>query len=166
MKFRAVRFETEKGSFACIITNLPRDRFPPKKIKKLYAMRWGVETSFRKLKHTIGLANFHAKLKGYIIQEIYARCIMYNFVELIAQHTNIEKPASQKRKHECHANYAAATAICREFLRHFIQNGENKARPNVEALIAQRVLPIRPERQAPCKIAKKRAYVGFNYRIA
>lgn len=28
-------------------------------IKKLYAMRWGIETSFRELKYAIGLACFH-----------------------------------------------------------------------------------------------------------
>ena len=33
--------------------------------------RWGIERSFRKLKYTIGLTNFHAKKVEYILQEIF-----------------------------------------------------------------------------------------------
>ncbi len=37
--------------------------------KNLYASRWGIETSFRDLKYSIGLVNFHAKKKEGILQE-------------------------------------------------------------------------------------------------
>ena len=61
MDFRVVRLKLSEGSYECIITNLGREEFPPEKIKELYHMRWGIETSFRDLKHTIGLSHFHAK---------------------------------------------------------------------------------------------------------
>ena len=38
-----------------ITTNLPKEDFPVEEIKKVYAMRWGIETSFRELKYAIGL---------------------------------------------------------------------------------------------------------------
>ena len=44
-----------------IITNLDASTFPLHDIKRLYAMRWGIETSFRNLKHTLGLLHLHAK---------------------------------------------------------------------------------------------------------
>ncbi|WP_447558201.1 transposase [Streptococcus suis] len=40
-----------------------------KKLKELYAYRWGIETSFRDLKYSIGLTHFHAKKKEGILQE-------------------------------------------------------------------------------------------------
>ncbi|MCO8241010.1 transposase, partial [Streptococcus suis] len=43
----------------------------PEKLKDLYAYRWGIETSFRDLKYSIGLTHFHAKKKEGILQEIY-----------------------------------------------------------------------------------------------
>ena len=38
--------------YQTIITNLDSVSFPPDELKKLYAMRWGIETSFRDLKYT------------------------------------------------------------------------------------------------------------------
>ncbi len=32
-----------------------------KKLKQIYALRWGIETSFRDLKYTIGMLDFHSK---------------------------------------------------------------------------------------------------------
>ena len=61
MNFRVVRLKISEDSYECIITNLDRESFPPEKVKKLYHMRWGIETSFRDLKHTIGLSHFHSK---------------------------------------------------------------------------------------------------------
>jgi hypothetical protein len=47
------------------------------KIKEIYALRWGIETSFRELKYAIGLSNFHAKKVAYIKQEIFARLTLF-----------------------------------------------------------------------------------------
>ena len=48
-------------------------------------MRWGIETSFRNLKHTLGLLHLHAKKVEFVLQEIFAKLTMYNFCQLIAQ---------------------------------------------------------------------------------
>ena len=40
IRFRLVRIKLPDGSFECLVTNLPRDKFPPKKLKKLYHLRW------------------------------------------------------------------------------------------------------------------------------
>lgn len=58
---RIVRFSIGDGVYECIVTNLSRDEFPPERIRKLYFSRWGVETSFRKLKYTVGLSNSSAR---------------------------------------------------------------------------------------------------------
>lgn len=53
ISFRVVRFEISKGNYETIITNLDNDNFTDKDIKKLYNMRWGIETSFRELKYAL-----------------------------------------------------------------------------------------------------------------
>ena len=55
------------------------------------AMRWGIETSFRELKYTVGLQHFHAKKVEFVHQEIFARLTMYNFYELITQSVVIQQ---------------------------------------------------------------------------
>lgn len=73
--FRILRFPISTSTYECIVTNLPRDEFPVERIKTLYNTRWSIESSFRKLKYTIGLSNFHAYKPEYVKQEIWARLL-------------------------------------------------------------------------------------------
>ena len=42
LAFRIIRFPLSESACECIITNLPRDEFPPERIKKLYHARWSI----------------------------------------------------------------------------------------------------------------------------
>ncbi len=44
-----VRFPISEDSYEVIVTNLDTDEFPADSLKQRYDMRWGIETSFRKL---------------------------------------------------------------------------------------------------------------------
>lgn len=57
-----VRFKISDDSYEVIATNLSEDLFFSDDLKMLYSMRWGIETSFRDLKYTVGLRYFHAIL--------------------------------------------------------------------------------------------------------
>ena len=157
ISLRIVRFKISEDSHECIITNLDKEQFPMHIIKKLYNMRWGIETSFRELKYSIGLSQFHAKKVAYITQEIFARIIMYNFCELITTHVVIQQKAT---KHTYQVNYTMAIHICR----YFFKTAESKP-PNVEALIQKYILPVRTGRHDPRKVKAQRS-VSFHYRVA
>ena len=58
-------------------------------------MRWGIETSFRELKYAIGLSSFHSKKVEYIMQEIYARLVLYNYCEIITMNVVIHQKKIQ-----------------------------------------------------------------------
>ena len=45
---------------------------------------WGIEISFRYLKHANGLLYFHSKKTEFLKQEIYANLTLYNFGIFIA----------------------------------------------------------------------------------
>lgn len=79
------------GNYETILTSLDVNKYPPKELKRLYALRWGIETSFRDLKYTVGMLNFHSKKVMCIHQEIYAHLIIYNFSEMITSHVAINK---------------------------------------------------------------------------
>ncbi|MFQ8900510.1 MAG: transposase [[Clostridium] scindens] len=59
--FRIVRFPVSENAYEVAVTNLDKKDFPSELLKQLYAKRWGIETSFRDLKYTIGLLHFHSK---------------------------------------------------------------------------------------------------------
>ena len=156
LPFRIVRFQIADGVFETVVTNLDRYDFPPSELKRLYNMRWGIETSFRELKYTVGLLHFHAKKVEHIYQEIFARLIMYNFTELVTSPVIIQKADC---KYAYKANFSVAVHVCRQF---FLGN---VSPPDVEALIQKHVSPIRPGRSRPRKMTVKHA-VSFIYRVA
>ena len=156
LPFRIVRFEITEDTYETVVTNLDAQFFPPKELKKLYAMRWGIETSFRELKYTVGLLHFHAKKVEYIYQEVFARLIMYNFTELITSPVIIQKADA---KYAYKANFSVAVHVCRQF---FLGN---VSPPDVEAVIRRNVSPIRPGRSSPRNMTVKHA-VSFVYRVA
>lgn len=157
MNIRIVRFPISENSYECIITNLPRNEFSSEEIKWLYQKRWGIETSFRELKHAIGLTRFHAKKVEYIKQEIWARMLLYNFCEIIT--TRVVVIQKTNRKHIYQVNYTRAIRICCFFIR------TEKAPPDVEYLIRQELLPVRPGRSNPRKV-RSTSHISFLYRVA
>ena len=109
LNFRVVRFPVSEDTYETVLTNLEVADYPPEMIKHLYASRWGIETSFRDLKYTMGMLDFHSKKVMCIQQEIYARLIMYNFAEMITSHVAISK---KQRKHTYKANFSVAAHMC------------------------------------------------------
>ncbi|MFR1908579.1 MAG: transposase [Clostridium neonatale] len=105
MEFRVIRFKISDDTYETIITNLNENKFSAEKIKELYHMRWGIETSFRELKYAIGLVNFHSKKVEYIVQEVFAKLTMYNFCEIITCNVVI---TNKQRKHDLSANFTNA----------------------------------------------------------
>lgn len=159
MSFRVVRIKLSDTVYETLITNLSRDDFGVKKLKSLYHLRWGIETSFRELKYAMGLSNFHSKKRDSIRQEVFAKLIMYNFCEQITMHVVImqKKPT----KHFYQVNFTIAMHICVRFFR-----GSPKLSPlDLDALIRRFILPVRDGRADPRKIRPKTA-VSFLYRVA
>ena len=145
LSFRIIRFPIGSNSYEIIITNLDRNIFDVKKIKEIYHLRWGIETSFRELKYAIGLTSFHARKPDFIKQEIYARLLLYNYCELITTHVIKQMKNNDKTKQ---VNFTIAIYICREYLR----NKRNLSPPDVINLIEKHVLPVRPGRKDPRKV--------------
>lgn len=156
LNFRIVRFPITEDSYETVLTNLDVSKYPPEQIKQLYASRWGIETSFRDLKYTIGMLDFHSKKVMCIQQEIYAHLIMYNFAEMITSHVAIDK---KQRKYTYKANFSVAAHMCRLFFR------GKATSPDLEAIIARNLIPIRPDRHRERNLTVK-VFHGFLYRVA
>ncbi|HHU17589.1 MAG TPA: IS4 family transposase [Clostridiales bacterium] len=152
---RIVRFELSSSEYETIVTSLSRSEFPLQEIKKLYAMRWGIETAFREIKYAMGMTNFHAIKEDFIIQEIYAKLLMYNFSMRIAMHVGLTKT---DRKYDYQINFTHAMYVCVHFFR-------GRDGPLIEAEIASCILPIRPGRSDNRKIIPK-GHIPFTYRVA
>ncbi|MDQ8735819.1 IS4/IS5 family transposase, partial [Paenibacillus sp. LHD-38] len=96
-----------------------------------------------------------------IIQEIFARMIMYNFAEMMTSHVVISQ---MDKRHQYQVNFTVAVHVCR----HFLRSKGDEPLPNVEALIRKNILPIRPVRKGQQNTRKIRwkSVVSFVYRVA
>lgn len=158
MSFRIARFAIADDSYEMLVTNLDRSEFSTNDLKEIYHLRWGIETSFRELKYSIGLTSFHARKVDYIKQEVFARLLLYNYCELITTHVVQQMKNKDKTKQ---VNFTIAIYICREYLR----QKRNLSPPDVIKLIEKHILPVRPGRKDPRKV-KPQASVSFLYRVA
>ena len=156
LNVRFVRFRISEDTYETVVTNLSADEFPASEIKHLYNLRWGIETSFRDLKYTIGLKQPVSKKAEYISQEIFARCLMYNFCELVTSHITVHY---RSEKYVYQTNFSAAVHICRLFLRGSV------APPDAETNISRNLVPVRPNRKAP-RNANRPRFNGFLYKVA
>lgn len=156
MRLRVVRFMLPSGEYETLVTSLPRKTFPSKVIAELYHRRWGIETSFRSLKYTVGLVNLHGKSDGFVRQELYAALTVFNFASRVINATVIHKPPGKLYR----ANFKMAVFLCRDFLKNHPYDGYK-----LMQTISRYIEPVRPGRADERKL-KAKGFAGFVYRVA
>ena len=117
LNFRVIKIKLSDGNYEHLISNLPRNDFDLRKLKKLYSERWKIETSFRHLKYSLGMVHFHSKKRNFIIQEIYAHLIMYNFTSLLAACANNHLQKKKGWKWNYKVSFANAVSVAKRFLK-------------------------------------------------
>lgn len=157
MRFRVCRFLLDNGEFETVATSLPAT-FTLDDIKELYHLRWGVETSFRDLKYTLGLVNLHGKSDAFAEQEIYASLTAFNFASRVCREVIVCQP--KDGVYACKVNFKMAVMLCKEFLRTPNADSEKLLQE-----IARYTVPVRPNRQDERNLRVK-GFAGFVYRVA
>lgn len=152
LPFRMVRLEVEEGKYETLVTNTD---YSIQELKNLYASRWGIETSFRDLKYSVGLVNFHAKKKEGILQEIFARFTNFNFCRWVISQVAIDSSRKKQRYKVCFSDAAYA---CRLFFNCSLSSLQLKN------YLKKQLSIIRPNRKYSRKI-KAQSVVDFIYRV-
>lgn len=76
------------GEIETLITNLPQSEFSCESLCILYNLRWGVETSYDRLKNTLQMEYFTCRKWEYILQDLYASLFVSNVAATLAQASN------------------------------------------------------------------------------
>ena len=160
IQFRLVRFMLADGSYECLVTNLPREKFPPGKLKKLYHLRWGVENAYRDLKYPVDLLHFHGKSAQSVLQELFCSLTMFNYCAYLCVHADILH-MHKRTKYRYKVNFANAVGPCRSYLHGSISEMELLERLRLAPT------PIRPDRHVPRPSRmKEQSSREFNYRAS
>lgn len=130
MNLRCTCIKLSDDSYEYLISNLPIDVFSPEDIKALYWKRWSIETSFRSLKYALSLVYLHSVNRDLIVQEIYAKILLYNITSLIHAYAQDSKELLERaknKKHQYKVSFDDVVPIAKALLREPIKNGIIKA---------------------------------------
>lgn len=143
-----------------LITNLDRNEFPLARMKEIYHLRWGIETSFRELKYDLSGIQFHSKKDRFVYMEIYAHFAMYNAVSLSVA---ISSKPYVKSKYQYQIDFKMACCIWRRYFG--ISDNSDKGFAQLLLNIGFYLTPVRPGRKDKRNL-KAKLVVGFPYRLA
>lgn len=132
MSVRCTCIKLDDDSYEYLISNLPVDVFSSHELKELYWKRWSIETSFRSLKYALSLVYLHSVNRELIIQEIYAKMILYNLTSLIHSYVQksrelLELNKTNTNKHKYKVAFDNAVPIVKELLKCSMSNRKIKA---------------------------------------
>ena len=130
MNLRCTCIKLDEDSYEYLISNLPFETFTSEELKALYWKRWSIETSFRSLKYALSLVYLHSVNRDLIIQEIFAKMLLYNITSLIHSYVQNSKELLKKcksKKHKYNVSFDDTVPIAKELLRKSIKNSIIKA---------------------------------------
>lgn len=159
MHFRVVKIKLSENLTEILFTNLPREEFSAEELKEIYHMRWEIETAFQQLKYALGAIAVHSKKAEFVMQELYAKIILFNFCKVIM--SGIKVVQKEGWKYEYKLNVTMAVELCRKFW----HSPKRTAPPDFEKILLRYLVPIRDNRNFPRTSVAKPA-VHFNDRIS
>jgi len=156
MELRVVKFSLPNGETETLITNLcdiSESLFP-----ELYALRWGIETAYFKLKRELCVEKFSGRTVNSVYQDFWASMVLLNAVAVFQKEADTlvsERISSKKNKHSYRARTSDLIITLRDrFVFAVLCGNPAFALPEMENVIksmARSVTPIRPSRSFPRK---------------
>jgi len=151
-KFRALRIELEdKNEY--LITNLDEATISLDEAKRIYSLRWGIETYYGVLKTELELENFSGKTKNAVLQEFYAALTIANICQCFINDADIEISARDMHKDLKYKRQANRRHCIGEIVPVFLEcvftdsdRKRNRLWKKVERFCAESPEPIRPGR--------------------
>jgi len=162
---RVLHILLSSGEEEILITNLTEEEMEYEVFKKLYNMRWGIETKYQQLKQRLEMENFSGKLVDNVKQDFYAMMTVTNmFASCVrqAQQNRDAKPKQQRKgkenKYEYKINVNHAIGVLKDRFIYALSLDADICADEIETIInllAKRVCPVKPYRSFPRKTPRK-----------
>lgn len=160
VEVRLVRVELPSGEVEILISSLcDSAKYPNTIFKKLYFLRWGVETFYDELKNKIKAEHFSGYSQNSILQDFYAALFVSNVQSLIVGDINDELASESKdNKYQ----YKVNTNLSYGFLKNriielfFSDKDMSIVTEELRTLFKKHTIPIRPNRKYDRDVDKYR----------
>ncbi|MDR1755277.1 MAG: IS4 family transposase [Eubacterium sp.] len=166
---RVVKFMLDSGEVETLITNITDDRLGTAEFKKLYFMRWPVETKYDVVKNKLQLENFNTRTVEGIQQDFYATMLLANFAAAAAMDAQAdieEKRKDKDNKYQYKANINEVIGILKDRLVIALSFNspdiQSAVIDKIEAEITRYVIPVRSNRSIPRNKSPRKAKFFHN----
>ena len=175
LRVRFVKIKLKSGETEILITSLiDKQQYPIGELKKLYNMRWGIETFYNELKNKLRIENFSGYSRIAIEQDFQASLFISNLQSLIALYSQKELlKKTRHRKYKYKINTNVSYGILKEKIIALFLSGNELIDEIISDIKKEFLLflePIRKNRSSPRntqRCEKRRTKKTFiNYREA
>ncbi|MFB5270034.1 IS4 family transposase [Paenibacillus enshidis] len=156
IRVRVIKFKLDSGETETLITQLTDKRMGIPAFKKLYFMRWPVETKYDLVKNKLQIENFTSRTVEGIQQDFYATLYLTNTIAITAfdAQSEIDEARKDKENHyDYQANRNELIGILKDRLvQAVVQEDPGKSAAMIQGIIheiAQSVVPKRLGRSIP-----------------
>ena len=150
---RVIKFPLSSGETEMLITNIEDKHLGENDFKKLYFMRWPIETKYGAIKEKLQVENFSSLTVEGVQQDFFATMYMVNLVAGVAfdaQAEIEEERADKENKHDYKANRNELIGILKDnFVAVVLEPCPLKQAEMMKDILNQvkrHVIPIRPDR--------------------
>lgn len=166
---RVIKFTLNSGEEEVLITNITDRRMGKNAFKKLYFMRWPVETKYDIVKNKLQLENFNTRTVEGIGQDFFAAMYLANCAAsaLVDVQDDINAVRVEKdNKYQYKANINELIGILKDrFVFAIAQNDVKVQETMISSIleeIKRHVVPVRPERTVPRNSSPRKAKFRHN----
>ena len=167
LKLRVVNVTLDNGEVEKLVTNIFEKGFTEEFFKHVYNMRWGIETTYMRLKERLEIENFSSGKKNLILQDFYASVAVYNLTSLAsyeAQERLQSEGEAKGLKHPRKPNMNIAFSEMRALLFEALCGTKSfkKGMKEFTEAIMRNPNPVRPGRSYPRKVKHPLAKFSMN----
>jgi hypothetical protein len=152
IKIRVVKFKLKGDEIETLVTNL-FENLTCNDFKKLYFMRWPIETQYGALKNKLEIENFSSRTQEGILQDYYISVYLYNIIAIAANEVQPiidEKRKDRGNKYKYKSNFNHAVGVMKNnYIRALLENDPVKMEELFSDIIVQmskKIIPIRCNR--------------------
>lgn len=147
---RVLKFPLDSGEIEMLVTNILSDKLSIEDFKKLYFMRWGIETKFGELKNRILIEHFTSKKVNGIKQEFYAHLLLSNIAALLKNISDQKIQAIQEirdLKYRYQTNRSYLLGVLAKKMWKLDHHSINKLINDILEKAVKKRSPLRPNRK-------------------
>jgi len=171
-KVRVCNITLSSGEKEILVTNLPRKYVRYKEAAELYFKRWGIEVKFDSLKNKLELENMSGRRVVTTYQDFWAKLDLANTMAALEYPTDEvinEKIANNHNKHHQRTNENRLVSKFSEQYIDLLTLEDADARlalfDALVADIARRPVEVKPDRQSPRHIPRKKKFCDRRKRV-